>query len=219
MTKLRPQRERLERRQLSASPSRTYWYSWDLSVKDEPLLWALIKYRQSKNRVRVPAVQRIDAENLANLVSSITPRGTHLPILDLDFPHLFYASNFPGRSYLLIDGLPRASMRRLQKTFNSLGLSDDAELYGNLRIDVPVRYSPSTHKGHAHLYIDRELSRIQWVRLMTALRRAGVIELGYFVWSLRRGGNFVRTRRTKKEPGAESGTYTYGWLFKLRDKT
>lgn len=218
MTKLRPQSERRERRRATDSPSRTYWYSWDLSVVDEPLLWALVKYRQKKNRIRFNlGLQNRGLE--ANLISSNTHRGTHLPILDLDFPHIFSGSKFEGRSFLYIEGMVALAPRqRLQRTFNALGLSKNTSGHGNLQIDVPVEYVPSTHKGHAHLYINHELTKFQWVRLMVSLYRAGILELGYFVWSLRRGGNFVRTSWTEKQAGSESGRYTYGWIFKLRDK-
>lgn len=210
--------ERQERRH-DAPPSRTFWLSWDLSVKDEPLLWALIKYRQAKNRIRVIDGDKVefqflgDAHARANLVSSITTDGRQMPILDLDYSHAYYESQHPGRGYL---ALPGDMSDKVGRAFVKAGISTQPYRYGNARIDVPHHYEKSTHPGHGHLYIDYPISKWKWFWLMVRLRRAGIIELGYFVWSLRRGGNFVRTVGTEKKPGDESGRYTYGWLFKLR---
>lgn len=101
MAKLRPQDERPERR-LAGSPSRTFWRSFDMGIVDEPMLWAMLKYRQKKNRVRVPKEE-------ANLISSLTGAGKHLPVLDLDFPHRYVPSTTPGHGHLYLDAeeLPR----------------------------------------------------------------------------------------------------------------
>ena len=140
--------------------TRTYWRAQSLKMVDEPLLFSLVKYRLHHDRH--PAPQGY----MANLVSSRTIDGKHLPILDLDIEHVHVESTTPG---------------------------------------------------HAHLYINKPLSKWKWFVLMTALRYCGLIELGFYVWSLRRGGNFVRL------PGApktweDAPKPTYGWLFKLRHK-
>jgi hypothetical protein len=62
-------------------------------------------------------------------------------------------------------------------------------------LDKPHRYIP-TSDGHAHLYLETETSRWRWWLLMLGLYVSGNIEKGFFWWSLRRGGNFVR------QPGA-----------------
>jgi hypothetical protein len=61
------------------------------------------------------------------------------------------------------------------------------------------------------------ISNFRFFLLMTGLFLGKQIELGYYIWSLRRGGNFVRTETTKKTE-AEAGYYTYGWIFKRRSK-
>jgi hypothetical protein len=155
---------------------RTEWYSGDLGIHDEPLALSLLKYRQDRNRHVVTPDGRTVLHRptrvvrwlgpKANLVSSKTEDGQHMPIIDLDFPH---------------------------------------------------QYVPSTQEGHGHLYLNVPISRWRWHALMWGLFLGNQIELGYFVWSLRRGGNFVRTETTKKTV-EESGYYTYGWFRKLRDK-
>lgn len=215
MTKLRPQGERQERRHTSDSPSRTLWASMDLSVVDEPLLWALVKYRQKRNRARVTF------ERNANLISSITDDGRQMPILDLDFPHKYSLLLFgeDGRAGFLQFYPPDTKRAtRVQRAFYRAGLTCVKDARHTVVIEVPHQYVESTHSGHGHLYIDVPMSKWRWLLLMARLYRAGVIELGYFVWSIRRGGNFVRLPGVEKMPGRESGNYTYGWLFKLRNK-
>lgn len=88
-----------------------------------------------------------------------------------------------------------------------------------LDLDFPHHHVESSTDGHTHLYIDVPMSNFKWVVLMCALRFAGVIELGFFVWSLRRGGNFVRLPGVPKaKSGPETTKPTYGWFFKLRRK-
>jgi hypothetical protein len=82
-------------------------------------------------------------------------------------------------------------------------------------MDFPHHVVPSTTPGHTHLYIDVPMNKVRWICLMVALRLAGVIETGFFVWSLRRGGNFVRIPGTEKDPET-SVKPTYGWFRKLR---
>jgi len=76
---------------------RTYWKAEDLSIEDEPLVVSLLKYRQRKNRKQV-----LDSSQ-ANLISSKTVDGRHMPILDLDFPHHFEESTTKGHTHLYID--------------------------------------------------------------------------------------------------------------------
>lgn len=84
-----------------------------------------------------------------------------------------------------------------------------------LDLDFPHTYVPSTKEGHGHLYLNVPISNFRWFILMIALYYAKVIELGFFIWSIRRGMNQVRLPYIKKNPEDE-GTYTHGWFFKLR---
>lgn len=61
-----------------------------------------------------------------------------------------------------------------------------------LDLDGPHRYVPSSTPGHGHLYLDQPMPRVKMWAILAALRWAGVIESGFFWWSLRRGGTFVR---------------------------
>lgn len=84
-----------------------------------------------------------------------------------------------------------------------------------LDLDFPHAVIDSSTPGHKHLYLDREISNWRWVALMIGLRLAHVIEPGFFIWSMRRRGNFVRLPGLPKQE-LEQVKPTYGWLFRLR---
>lgn len=94
-------------------------------------------------------------------------------------------------------------------------LSDDGKQYPIIDLDIPHHIRPSSREGHSHLYLDVPVSKPRWVALMWGLYMAGVIDKGFFWWSLRRGQNFARINSTKSE---EELTFrsTYGWLFRKR---
>jgi len=85
-----------------------------------------------------------------------------------------------------------------------------------LDLDVPIHLEPSTTPGHHHLYIDVEMSWWRYAAMLTGLYLAGVIEMGFYVWSIRRKGTWVRKPEVRKGKG-ESTKSEYGWLFRLRD--
>jgi hypothetical protein len=86
-----------------------------------------------------------------------------------------------------------------------------------LDMDFPHHFEESSTPGHHHLFIDRPMTNRQWFVLMCALRYAGVIEEGFFAWSIRRWGNFVRLPGVLKEKPEEFVKPTYGWFRKLKD--
>lgn len=143
---------------------RTLWFAPALTIKDEPLAKSLWEYKIEEDRWPTTGLELNDEGQEPNLVSSLTPDGTQMPILDLDFPHHF---------------------------------------------------EKSSTDGHTHLYIDIPMSKWRWFLLMSALKYAGVIELGHYVWSIRRGANFVRLPGAEKTE-AESVKPTYGWFWKLK---
>lgn len=62
-----------------------------------------------------------------------------------------------------------------------------------LDIDVPCRVVPSSTPGHVHLYFDETaLTWEQYVRLLTALGDAGILEQGYVRASIERGQSVLR---------------------------
>lgn len=85
-----------------------------------------------------------------------------------------------------------------------------------LDIDVPMRLIKSSTQGHTHLYIDVLMPRWKMMIMIFGMMIAGVVEPGFFWWSLRRGGTFVRKPYVTKTPD-ESMKYTYGMFFKLRE--
>lgn len=68
-----------------------------------------------------------------------------------------------------------------------------------LDLDLPHTYVPSSTPGHGHLYLDVEIPWDQYVALLAVLHDAGIIQTGFFYWSLRRQATFVRTPDVSKE--------------------
>jgi hypothetical protein len=83
-------------------------------------------------------------------------------------------------------------------------------------LDFPHTYVPSNTPGHAHLYLNKEISQWRWFILMVGLYIGGVVDKGGFWWTLRRRSNFVRLPGVLKDDTLESPTLSYGWLFKRR---
>jgi hypothetical protein len=87
-------------------------------------------------------------------------------------------------------------------------------------LDGPHLYLPSSTSGHAHLYLNVEIPRWRWWVLMWGLYMGKVIDLGYFVWSLRRGANFVRApgvAKTEAERKRQETPAKFGWVFPVKD--
>lgn len=97
-------------------------------------------------------------------------------------------------------------------------MTDDGRQMPIIDLDFDHAVVKSTSNGHAHLYLNVPISKFRWFCLMTGLYLGKQIEMGFYVWSLRRGGNFVRIPEVSKKTEQEFTKPTYGWFFKLRDK-
>lgn len=93
-------------------------------------------------------------------------------------------------------------------------ITDDGKQMPILDLDFAHEVKKSSTDGHTHLYLNTPISKFRWVVLMLALRYAKVIETGFLVWSLRRGGNFVRIKPTVK--GESDQKSEYGWFKKVK---
>lgn len=85
-----------------------------------------------------------------------------------------------------------------------------------LDLDSDHFYVESTTSGHGHLYLP-PMRRAKMFFILFALYVGGVIEMGNFWWSLRRGATFARIPGTVKPP-EEHLEYSYGMFFKMRKK-
>lgn len=72
-------------------------------------------------------------------------------------------------------------------------------------VDIPIYVVPSSQLGHHHLYIDKEISWNNYVRILKALESAGIIETGYLKASLEREYTAVRPVGITK-PGSPRGS-------------
>lgn len=59
-------------------------------------------------------------------------------------------------------------------------------------IDVTSMLLPSSTEGHYHLYINREMTWKQFLKMLKAMTDAGVVQEGYYQHTRRRGRAFVR---------------------------
>lgn len=69
-----------------------------------------------------------------------------------------------------------------------------------LDIDVPCYLVESTTPGHYHLYIDKAMSWDQYVQLIVAMKKAGVLNEGWADLSLQRGSTHLRKPNVPKAP-------------------
>lgn len=67
-----------------------------------------------------------------------------------------------------------------------------------LDIDFPAELLPSTTVGHYHLYLDKEVPWDDYVDLLNALAKCGIIEQGYANASIDRGHTAVRLPWVRK---------------------
>lgn len=95
-------------------------------------------------------------------------------------------------------------------------ITTDGKQMPIIDLDFDHAHVESTSEGHAHLYLNVPISRWRWTALMVGLYLSKQVELGYFVWSIRRGGNFVRVDSVKKAGHRETDKPNYGWFFKLK---
>lgn len=65
-------------------------------------------------------------------------------------------------------------------------------------LDKPAWLVPSTTYGHSHLYVDTHIGWSDYVHLLEALARAGVIEDGYAQASIAKGASYARLPWVKK---------------------
>jgi hypothetical protein len=149
----------------------------------------------NRREVRVPA-----AAPDANLISSLTGNGRHAPALDIDLPARVVPLGH-GYSLLVVEAeCSRRQLGRLHRRCEALGLSPryDAAARGHTQagfgvvLSVPVDLRPSSTPGHSHLYLGVELAWRDYKRLLRALRDCGVIQAGFYRWSMTVRQTFLR---------------------------
>lgn len=200
-------------------PERLFWKGHRLNyVAEESMLVSMLKYREHKDRIRC-------RKDEANLISSKTNiPGVHLPVLDLDFPHLYDAKKSIIRFPL---NIPVGSVQRwriyLLRTVwrHYIAAAEIEQLIIVLKLTAH-NYVVSTSPNRAHLFIDVPMSWRHTVVLLTALRQAGIVEKGFLRWSIRRGSSFVRVpgvRKTAAEQLRSEGAPQYGMIRKIKPKS
>lgn len=150
--------------------------------------------------VRLDQVTQRGAECLA----SLTRRGFHAPVLDLEYPARVRQR---GRYFLLELEPPTCAphaLRRLHDTLIHARLSTDTarrhmrsrrindRRLVTLAFHVPLRLTPSRTPGHYHLFIEREITWDEYLPVLTALEDARLIDHQLFTSYLVEETSFVR---------------------------
>lgn len=81
-----------------------------------------------------------------------------------------------------------------------LSVDDDGHHRPVLDIDFPAALIPSSTPGHFHLYLDKQMDTLQYMRLLDALAEVGILEKGYASVSEARGYTSARLPWIKKKP-------------------
>lgn len=78
-------------------------------------------------------------------------------------------------------------------------LTDHGKHMPVIDIDYSAELLPSSTAGHFHLYLNKACSWEQYKNVLLALLGAGLIQQGYYDWSVERGQSFLRRPGVKKE--------------------
>ena len=126
-----------------------------------------------------------------------------------------YALPIPGLTTRKVhnwgDSSAQGSIEEIRPTVSDPRWADliTSEVFGQegthkivLDIDFPVVAVPSSTEGHSHLYIDRPISWKNYLKLIRAMVKAGLVEPGYLGASEQRGFTGVRPPWVKKTPPA-----------------
>lgn len=136
--------------------------------------------------------RRVNSQENALLVSSLTENGWHAPTLDFDFP--VEARDMGGNvTRLRFPGLSarRRPWQKLLAHLVRIGVAtDDLKPHRNdsayleekaphIDLVVPVRVLPSSSLGHHHVYMDVEMPWAAYLAMCKMLKNAGLLEPGY----------------------------------------
>lgn len=102
----------------------------------------------------------------------------------------------------LITSLSAVDFKNKQEMFggSSLNIKDlSVNQMPVIDLDIECELLPSSRPGHYHLFIHKEMSHVQYMYLLNALRQCGIIEDGFYYSFLNRGFSAVRTLKTYKK--------------------
>lgn len=92
----------------------------------------------------------------------------------------------------------------------SSALVDDDMMHAPvIDVDIPIAVIPSSTPGHFHLYIDKPMFWDQYVDLLDALERAGIVQHGFVHHSIQRKKSVLRMPWVNKHrvPAAAPGEH------------
>jgi hypothetical protein len=116
---------------------------------------------------------------------------------------LYKLPDEPGDSHDLVQPHPDRVYSLADADMIASRLADDPDRHTiQLDLDVPAKLVPSSTEGHSHLYIDVNLGTDTYLKLLEALRDAGVVQQGIVSQLKRRGFTSLRLPWIKKEEAA-----------------
>ena len=112
-----------------------------------------------------------------------------------DHPHFLYKSEMVTERYGTHESRERAPIYDANIISSEIGEGLHTPI---LDIDIHAALIQSSTKGHYHLYIDSPLTWRKYKRLLRALKRAGIIEPGYYKASVYRKATDLRLPWVRK---------------------
>lgn len=115
----------------------------------------------------------------------------------------------PGQLYMIVDDIDEPGRdydRALNTTLDieaanvitSIVASNPTHHKLIIDLDLPAQLIPSSTEGHFHLYVDHEIEKEKYFKLLAALVEVGLVEEGYLAASAREGSTSVRLPWIKK---------------------
>lgn len=87
-----------------------------------------------------------------------------------------------------------------------------------LDLDFEAELVPSSTPGHYHLYLDRLLTKANYMKLLVALADAGIIQQGFADASIERGASSARLPWIKKDDWAANQADPEASLEKIQNE-
>lgn len=119
-----------------------------------------------------------------------------------------------GREMVLVPERAEAWSSHVQGKVGTSRLHDPESLHQiMLDLDVAAVCQPSTHPNHSHLIINKYVRWADYVALMEAMVKCGILERGYLEASRRRGETFLRLPWIRKgHEGEDQQRALMEWL-------
>ena len=176
-------------------------------------------YKNPNSEAGIHDSHRVELK-IANQVSSLTERGLHAPVIDLDYPAELEAVSYSSSRLTLQTYMRRSKIVALRQMMIRLGLSPAASLDEPVNpqaptfvFDCPAHLITSSTAGHHHLYLGREINWFRFDQLLGLMDESGMINHGYYTMAHERGMAILRMPGIYKRSSLRTDAvgYTAEW--------